>query len=516
MVALATAAAACGGPPGGERERLEGPALVAGTSLPRLGLLVIPSGGGPAEFRSLEAPSTIRWTGRIALPPTTEAYSLGTVAVLRGADGAVRRYAPSPEAMTALGSVGAEARWMGSDDGGAFVTDREALVVTPGGARVVRAEGRRLLWAAPASGERVVGLLETSSGAELAIWDPEAERPAHTGPVPSRGPALLTGWGRQVVLPAEDDRVLASWSIPDLEPGPTASIGAPVVALAASPSQHRIYAGSSARPRLVSLDRYEWESLRSSRMDRPLQALRPAVTGERLLAFDGVSVWSLDPRDMERTAIPGAWRHDLPLALPGGDVLSLTGDGLRRFAADGTDLGAVEGPTEAWWLPLRWGPRAPVGPMAVAPDDTAERAEPLPTSEHRVGLLTVGGVSGRTVDAPPPRRPRETGAFDVGGGGAASGPADVVPDGFYAVAISSRRLDSARQLRRSLDASGYPTRLLPRIDEANETWYRLMVGPYPSREAAEAVAGELQRERGIDAWIQEISGGTTALPQRSE
>jgi len=81
-----------------------------------------------------------------------------------------------------------------------------------------------------------------------------------------------------------------------------------------------------------------------------------------------------------------------------------------------------------------------------------------------------------------------------------------VSEGFYAVANSSRQLSSLGELRVALETSGYSTHVLPRIDEANDIWYRLLVGPYASRPAAEAVSRELRRQRGIDAWIYEVSG----------
>ena len=48
--------------------------------------------------------------------------------------------------------------------------------------------------------------------------------------------------------------------------------------------------------------------------------------------------------------------------------------------------------------------------------------------------------------------------------------------------------------------------MAPHVDEAGDMWYRLLVGPYISRSSADTVSSELRRERGIDAWIQEIDG----------
>jgi hypothetical protein len=203
------------------------------------------------------------------------------------------------------------------------------------------------------------------------------------------------------------------------------------------------------------------------------------------------------------------WRIDLPLGLPGGRILGAIGGSVRSFDRDGRDPIEVDGPADAWWLAVRWTPRG-VEPVVSAlsletPAEDSVAADDGQEQFLTVGLTTVGRVAGRAVagissadidfvtDAP-----AETPAADS---------YTVIPDGFYAVATSSRQVESLRALQRSLEGSGYPTEVLTRRDEANELWYRLMVGPYPSRSEAETAVGSLQRERGISAWIHEAIGG---------
>ncbi|MCG8468218.1 MAG: SPOR domain-containing protein [Gemmatimonadetes bacterium] len=503
-MALSAASIGCGGPPSDQPDPLAGAELVSGTSLPRHGLLVLAHGGGVAEFRSAGDPSSVRWTGRIELPAATAAHPLGRSAVIRHADGA-SLYTPSPETLEPLPDVPASARWVPSGLGGAFIADAWAMIVTPSRWRVVTAAGT-VLWAAPAIGGRAVALVETGGATALAAWDPEGDEPSTTLEIGTRGPIVAAAWGQQVVSTTPDGAAIRSWSVPGLEPTETIDIGAPPTLLAVSPSQHRVFAAAAGRPRVVSIDRYDWETVATSRFDEPLRALRPGATGEHLVVSDGRSAWTVRAGAEDRAAIPGEWRADLPLALPGGDVLVVDGAGLRRFAGDGSDLGAVEGPVDAWWTPLRWGPRAPVTAVALAPEDTLEQ-EPPAGASRTIGLLTMGTVAGQAASAP---RPRDSEQADPDAGDAAPAvglaAAPPLPGGFYAVANSSRSLESLGQLRRALDGSGYSTHVLPRVDEANETWYRLLVGPYRSRPAAEAAARELRRERGIDAWIHEVAG----------
>ncbi len=499
LAALFAGPTACGGPPDDQPEPLQGAELVAGTSLARRGLLVVSKTGAPAEFRSTTDPSSIRWTGRLTLPAASAVYSLGPVVVIRHEEGA-SLYTPAPESLDPLPEVPAHARWIESSTGGAFVANGWAMTVTSTGSRVVTAEGE-ILWAAPAASGRAVGLVDVAGSPQLVVWDVDVETPAKTLSVGTRGPMVLAAWGREIVGTTADGRQLLGWSLPDLEPTEALEIdGAPRL-LVTSPSQHRVFAATE-RPRLVAVDRYDWRTVGTTRLDEPLKDLRAAVSGEQIVVFDGAAAWTVRAGETGRAQIPGEWRSDLPMPLPGGDVLAVSSAGLRRFASDGSDLGPVEGPVDAWWVPLRWGPRAPVIAVATAPGDSTEEDPPRSTGRG-IGLLTMGTASDRSVGATRRRLPQDA---PDGASSAGLAAAPRVPGGFYAVANSSRRLESLGQLRQSLDGSGYSTHVLPRVDEANETWYRLLVGPYRSRAAADAVVRELRRERGIDAWIHEADG----------
>ncbi|WP_419860655.1 SPOR domain-containing protein [Candidatus Palauibacter sp.] len=496
VLGVGGASGACGNPPEDQPAPLEGPTLVSGTSFERYGLLVIPRDGGVAEFRSIESPSTVRWTGRLSLEGVSAAHSLGSAAVLRRGR-QLRLYTTSPvEAETPLPDAPAEARWIPSPAGGAFVSGDRILAVTLTGTAEVTADGA-VHWAAPAAGDRVVALVEGADGAELAVWEAGESRPATTRAVGTRGPVALAGWGRTIVTASGDGRGLTEWSIPGLEPAEGAEIGGAPSALAISPSQHRVFAASVDRPRFTVIDRYDWRELGSSRLEAPLEALRPGMTGDRLVAWDGSNAWSARAGEAGLDAVPGQWRADLPLALPGGAVLVSAESGLGLLRPDG-GVAAVEGPADAWWLPFRWGRRLPVASAAVVPEDTLGDAEEaldaladsVPPG-RRIGLLTVGRV-GRMSDGSPAL------LDDL-----APAPLPELPGGFYAVALSSRQAAALGQMRELLDASGYSTHVLRRVDEAGDMWHRLLVGPYETQSDAEGAVLELRRERGIDAWIHE-------------
>ena len=177
----------------------------------------------------------------------------------------------------------------------------------------------------------------------------------------------------------------------------------------------------------------------------------------------------------------------------------------------------MEGPADAWWLPYRWGRRLPVASAAVVPEDTLEDAEEALEAlvdsfpPDRIGLLTTG-MPGR-ASSRGPAAPGDTAMPDVSFGESEPPPAarnepagaglPAPPGGFYAVVRSTREVAAFGRMRDMLDDAGYSTHILRRVDETDDTWYRLLVGPYATRADAEGVALALRRERGIDAWIHE-------------
>ncbi len=513
MAVSGVAQAACGGSPPSDSEPLEGAPLVAGTSLPRHGLLVIPRSGGPAELRAIDNPSRTRWAGTAELPPAEAAYRLERSVVLRAPDGTVSVFQPSGEILREAGSVPAEARWIQSTGGGAFVWGTEALVLTDEEDRSIDS-GVTVTWAAPAVGGRALLLTVAATGTRFEVWEPEATEASSVHAVDGRGPAILTAWGTEVVLGEGDGgRTLVARSIPGLEPTERTTLDGPPVAFASSPSQHRLFVAAAGEPRIEAIDRYAWQSVARTSIGGPAQEVRAAVTGDLVLAFDGAQIWAVKAGDAERIEIGSDWRADLPVGLPGQVVLGVIGGSVRVFDLAGNTVSEVEGPVDAWWLPVRWTPRR-IEPTVTAPDfevetDSDPEAGAAGEQALNIGLLTAGRVAGQAVATAPTAPSDFAQSADASDPGASLAGGDTftsIPRGFYAVATSSRQLESLGRLRRSLEDSGYPTQVLSRRDEANDLWYRLMVGPYTSREEAEAAARSLQRERGISAWIHESFG----------
>ncbi len=517
-LALSLVAAACGGtPPQSEQERAHGIELVAGSSLDRHGLLVVPREGGRPQLRSLANPSRVVWSGRTELPSPEEAHPFGRTLVLRDREATAYRYDPSRDALETLSDVPPEAKWIASGDGGLFLSREEIFIPGETGVRRLRPEGR-VVWAAPAAAGRVIALAEVDGGVEATVWPAEGDDPEARRILAASGASLLTAWGRSLLIAPAGGELLAELTLPGLETGEGTDLGEEPGMLAASPSTHRVFATSTQKPKVLAIDRFRGRVRDLAKFPAPIVEIRPALLDDHLLAHDGESVWLVSPSGRRARVIACEWGPDLPLALPGGAVLGIAAGQLRMWSGGEEEADhAVEGPVEAWWIPIRWAPdrlglqfasgEAP-DIEAAAAEAEAEAVTAAASPARTIGLGTRAAVAGQTVSAPP-RAPRDSrrGGLDPERrlrdpeSGATSG--SIAP-GFYAVASSSRQEEGVRELSRALERSGYPARVVSRSDEAAEVWYRVMVGPYGTREAAEETAARLRSERGIQAWIRHI------------
>jgi cell division septation protein DedD len=479
----------------GEIEDVSGVALVGGIALDRQGLMMIPRSGDRPELRSLLDPSLILWRGRDTLPASVDARSIGRVVVLRTAEGSVHTFDPDREIVRNVGTIEGEPSWTGSAEGGVFYTSEQILAVTEREARVIQPEGGRILWASPATGSRVVALVEGSDATRVTLWGEDESTPESSVELDVGTPGLVIAWGRELVLSGAQAAELVQVSLPRLEPVERSSLETNPFALAASPSSHKIYAAARDEGTILALDRFTGETREHGRFEAPIQEVRPSVIGDYLLVFDGGTSWALPPGSDEPVALDTEWRSDLPLGLPGGRVVIVRDGSLWVWNGLEGSAAPLEAAADAWWLPVSWapdrqrmqlasqeeegGPSAPAAESAAEPlpDETTEEPEPTP------GL---GGLVPSVAET------------------AEATPVVSVPPGFYAVAASSQRVGGVHDLSEALEGDGYPASVVPRRDEANEIWYRVMVGPYDSRDEAEAVVLRLRRERGIQGWVREV------------
>ena len=456
--------------------------LVAGSSLDEIGLLVIPRDGGVAHLRDLISPAESVWAGSARLPATIEAHSLGSTVVLRAADGTVRRYDPARDRVSVLGRTSPEALWSGDGRAGVFADpEGGALLAISDDGTWSYEPGEAIGWALPAASGVVLAIAGSGETGRLLLFSPEGAEP-RAADLELGSPALVTAWGSRLVAPESGEGRLRFVSVPSLEVVQDVPLDGPPMALAASPSSHRVYVATGDEPSLVGIDRFSGATRRIARFESPLTDLRLSVLGEYLLVYDGEHAWRVAPTDGESVGFASSWRSDLPIGLPDGWILAESEGAVWRVDPAGAGERQRLGTADAWWLPVRWRPAPP----------TPDRLAGASVSDMAAAASDTGVADGSAAPGDP--------AADPG----TEEPEPLVPPGHYAIVASSQQQPGVADLARALARADYPTRIQRHRDEANEVWYRALVGPYPTREQAEGIARRLRRERGLQVWISEV------------
>jgi cell division septation protein DedD len=321
--------------------------------------------------------------------------------------------------------------------------------------RVTEVRGRRPLTLAdalPASATELVGtsagwllVLPTPRRADLTVFEPEG--PAATIQVPA-GAATATMAGDLVAVAADSAVVLADPS--GAKPPDAIDVSGHARAVMFSPSGHRLYVGRD-KDEVIVLDRYSARERDGIDVPGGARDLRGDLYGLWMLVRasrgDTLSVVDLTARSVvARTAT--TWDDRLPLIAPpflllvrrGQDVvgLDLERDGLKV-------RGQVSKAADDIWVPLAWAPASKdEAVMAAVTDSTALPAD------------SAAPAAGQR---------------------------------FFLQVSSSRNPAWARELAEKIAAAGVKASV---VDPANaDDVYRVVVGPFASREQADSASRSL-------------------------
>ncbi|HXI19614.1 MAG TPA: SPOR domain-containing protein, partial [Gemmatimonadales bacterium] len=287
--------------------------------------------------------------------------------------------------------------------------------------------------------------ISTGSGNTLTILRSDDQPVKASLPA---GDATATFWGDLLAVAADSAVVLMDPDQPDQRQ--VIKVEGHARAVIFSPSGHRLYVARREGPVLV-YNRFTRTQVGQIDLPGPAGSLRAGPFGRWLLIHPPAhdSLWLVDlARDKFIKGFAADWAPDLPtvtnqetlLLKAGGDVVAYD---LTR--SDCPETGRVKGGASDYWLPLAWTPETGTASttLAAAPDSTD------------------------TTTA-----------------------ADSVPQVYLQVSSSQNRSWSA-ELARQLDQQGLPASVLdPRPGEEG---FRVVLGPYPSREAAESTGRSLGR-----------------------
>lgn len=258
--------------------------------------------------------------------------------------------------------------------------------------------------------------------------------------------------------------------------------GTPTVA-AFSPSGHRLYLARKTSG-LVMVDRFTHTQLRELPLAGTADGLRVDRSGRWLLAHAvaGDSLWVID---LSRWTIAwsGAapWNDDLPQVVDGQTLLVRRKADLVAIDLGGAtppERGLLVGGAADLYIMLPWVPKGggqPAAELAAAPSTTPTTSAGTPAIVPPPDTATAAkaGVQ-RAAPAPPPA------------------PSNATTGGKLYVQVSaSQNQEWAQTLAKQLKDGGFPATVLE--PKTSDETYRVVIGPYLTREDADAVGKRLGR-----------------------
>jgi DNA-binding beta-propeller fold protein YncE len=288
------------------------------------------------------------------------------------------------------------------------------------------------LWAG--AGGSLVGLDSSAPALEvLGVSDTLSVIPIESGPV------AAAPWADLIAVATDS----AVWLHDPRSSGKPSRIGGirGATSIAFSPSGHQLYV--AAENRLVVVDRFAARIRTTVSLPGAATALRPDPLGRWLLVrpASGDSIWVVDlDRDSLVGTAPGKWSDDLPLVASRNVLVARDGKAIiaRDLSSSGLpETGRVDDAAGSLWLAVPWSPiREDLAAAALAQDSSA-----VPASDSAPG------------------------------------------ERIYLQVSSSRNPDWASELVKKLAGAGLDASILKPASDNDP--YRVVLGPYPSRDAAE-------------------------------
>jgi hypothetical protein len=197
-------------------------------------------------------------------------------------------------------------------------------------------------------------------------------------------------------------------------------------------------------------------------------------------------------------AVHTEWREDLPTVTPDGMIALLEGDDVRLVnGASFTGENTIEKGASDSWLFVAWNGFRPRSPGLDEPVTFGyDTAVDVPDWSDDTGSAISEGSLARRDSA------RRQGAATPGTGsssGASSAGGEAQQSGFTVQFAAVRSSDAARDAAREIETSGSTKARVIATERAGVTIYRVVMGPFPTREDAERVA----RATGKPYWIYE-------------
>lgn len=423
--------------------------LSVATTTPPSSLLRLPAGGGTAELYHLPKLDPWGWKSAVPLPPLRKPIGAdldqAVVYALTGKNEVVAfdllTTRPRPQLTADVRDVTV------GPDGALFTVDDSLRVVQFVRRNPVHFQSRLASRPRDLYGTRSSALLAVSSGQGATLTVLHSDDTPVRIPLPP-GDAASTYWGDLLAVAADTAVVL-------VDPDHTDRIASIPVsgharAVLFSPSGHRFYVARREGTVLV-FNRFTRDQVAEIKLPGAAAALRADPYGRWLMVHPqgSDSLWLVDlARNRFVRGFAANWAPDLPTVTNQQALLVKQGPDVVAFDLTSSDMpesGRVRGGADDFWLPLAWTPET--GTASISP-------EAVPDS------------------------------IQVDSGGA--------PDTrVYLQVSSSQNKAWSSELARQLEQQGLPASVLD--PHSPDEGFRVVLGPYPTREAAESTGKRLGR-----------------------
>jgi hypothetical protein len=496
LLALALVLAACSGPErGDDPSASDSPTVISAGGADRL-LLRFPRAGGPVRVFAYPRVDSLVWTSRATVPAVDRVLGFDSDA---GSVAALDTKGVPLRVDLRLGDVARETKaklsYAASQDGNAIygvAVDGTIRRLTPEGEwRFKPPSSPRELF--PQSDGGLLVVSDARNGTTVWRMHPPQESLVDTARLPLAQRAVGTPLGDRLYFTV--DTGLIGVRARDLTPVPSVRIRERIRAAVPTPSGDRIYLLTAGSPDLVVVDRYAEEIGARITLPDTSRELRMDPTGRYVLARAAKkdSVWVVAVgTDKIVGRVATGWRADLPLVTPDGALALLRGNDV--VLADGESLETIRrvpgGGRDLWYF-IEWNGFRP-------------RSASLDEPVQFEGMDSVRPDSGDSLDpfavTPPPDSlaPTPDSVVSPSRVDTAPSPPPVTSPGFTVQFAALRGEQAANAVASQIEADGQRAHVVHTTQGGLDIW-RVVLGPYPTRERAEQAA----RSTGRSYWIYE-------------
>jgi hypothetical protein len=321
-------------------------------------------------------------------------------------------------------------------------------------------------------------LAERKGGAVVWRLRPPAPDVVDSVVLPAVDRTLRTQVGDRLYLGAEKE--LIGIRTRTMERTPSITMDAPIELLAATPSGDRVFVVTKGDSAIHIVDRYREAVTGEIALHHHVAELRMDPLGRYLLArpegVDSTIVIALGTNRVVGT-LATDWRADLPFIAPDGGIA--VAQGADVYVVDGEQLRSqarVRGGAADFWFPFRWTGFRPRAATLDQPVQFATGSDSARAAQDSSAVRQDSTAPAPVVQDTAPKRPA---------GWTVSFAALLVPD-------------KARELAAQIHVGNESARVITAMREGS-TIYRVVLGPYATREEAERIG----RESRNSYWVYE-------------